>query len=155
VDRQPADRRARRKRPRRHPLRPWRLHARGEPRATFDEAADLGGKDFYDAVHPMAIQTISAFLEADRYDVIHDHTGPIAACLGAMSDTPVLQTLHGPFNPDVRWLCRMPGDKIYFNSISDSQRSGCPELNYIGTIHNAVEVESYPFRSEKEDYARS
>jgi glycosyltransferase involved in cell wall biosynthesis len=70
-----------------------------------------------------------------------------------LSDTPVLHTLHGPFNPDVRRLCRMIADKIYFNAISDSQRSGCPELPYVGTIYNAVEVETYPFRSEKEDYA--
>jgi glycosyltransferase involved in cell wall biosynthesis len=122
-------------------------------RAPFDQAVSLGGKDFYGAVHPMAIQTMSAFLEADRYDVIHDHTGAIAACLGALSATPVLQTLHGPFNPNVRRLCRMIADKIYFNSISDSQRSGCPELNYVGTIYNAVEVESYPFCADKEDYA--
>jgi glycosyltransferase involved in cell wall biosynthesis len=126
---------------------------RGELRAPFDEAVDLGGKDFYGAVHPMAAQSVAPFLEADRYDVIHDHTGPIAACLGALSDTPVLHTLHGPFNPDVQQLFRMIADKIYFNSISDAQRSGCPELNYIGTIYNAVEVETYPFRSEKEDYA--
>jgi glycosyltransferase involved in cell wall biosynthesis len=26
-------------------------------------------------------------------------------------------------------------------------------LNYVGTIYNAIEVESYPFRSEKADYA--
>jgi len=113
----------------------------------------LGGRDFYDAVHPMAMRTMCAFLEADRYDVIHDHTGAIAACLGALSETPVLQTLHGPFNPDVRRLCRMIADKIYFNTISDSQRSGCPELNYVGTIYNAVEVQTYPFRADKEDYA--
>jgi glycosyltransferase involved in cell wall biosynthesis len=94
-----------------------------------------------------------AFLEAERYDIIHDHTGAMAACLGALSDTPVLHTLHGPFNPEVRRLCRMIADEIYFNSISDSQRSGCPELNYVGTIYNAVEVESYPFRAEKEGYA--
>jgi glycosyltransferase involved in cell wall biosynthesis len=124
-----------------------RLHA------PFDYPVSLGGRDFYDAVHPMAIQTISAFLEADQYDIIHDHTGAIAACLGALSETPVLHTLHGPFNPDVRRLCRMISDKIYFNSISDSQRSGCPELNYIATIYNAVEVETYPFCSKKEDYA--
>ncbi|MCA1716811.1 MAG: glycosyltransferase family 4 protein [Actinobacteria bacterium] len=126
------------------------LYATGDSRtrarlsAPFDEPVSLGGKGFYDAVHPMAIQ---------RYDVIHDHTGAMAACLGALSETPVLHTLHGPFNPDVRRLCRMIADKIYFNSISDSQRSGCPELNYVGTIYNAVEVETYPFRSEKEDYA--
>ena len=59
-----------------------------------------------------------------------------------MSDTPVLHTLHGPFNPDVRQLFRMIAHKIYFNSISESQRSGCPELNYVGTIYNAVEVET-------------
>jgi glycosyltransferase involved in cell wall biosynthesis len=47
----------------------------------------------------------------------------------------------------------MISDKIYVNSISDSQRSFCPELNYIGTIYNAVEVETYPFRADKEDYA--
>jgi glycosyltransferase involved in cell wall biosynthesis len=101
----------------------------------------------------MSIQTISAFLEADSYDVIHDHTGAIAACPEAMCNIPVLHTLHGPFNPDVRRLLRMISDKIYFSSISDSQRSGCPKLNYVGTIYNAVGVESYSFRAEKEDYA--
>ena len=126
---------------------------RGELRAPFEGAVDLGELDFYGAVHPMAIQSVAPFLEAERYDVIHDHTGPIAACLGALSDTPVLHTLHGPFNPDVRQLFRMIAGKIYFNSISEAQRSGCPELNYIGTIYNAVQVETYPFRSEKEDYA--
>ena len=126
---------------------------RARLRAPFDYPVSLGGRDFYDAVHPMTIQTMSAYLEADRYDVIHDHTGAIAASLGALSNTPVLHTLHGPFNPDVRRLCHMIADKIYFNSISDSQRSGCPELNYVGTIYNAVEVETYPFRSDKEDYA--
>jgi glycosyltransferase involved in cell wall biosynthesis len=113
----------------------------------------MDGRSFFDLVHPMATQTIPAYLEADQYDVIHDHTGPMAACLGAFSDTPVLHTLHGPFNPDVRQLFLTIADKIYFNSISNSQRSGCPELNYVGTIYNAVEVETYPFRSEKEDYA--
>jgi glycosyltransferase involved in cell wall biosynthesis len=122
-------------------------------KATFDYPVSLGGKDFYDAVHPMAIQTMPAFLEAHNYDLIHDHTGAMAACLGALSETPLLHTLHGPFNPDVQRLCRMISDKIYFNSISDSQRSACPELNYVGTIYNAVEVETYPFRAEKEGYA--
>jgi glycosyltransferase involved in cell wall biosynthesis len=128
-------------------------------RASFQQPVSTGGtvstgsKGFYDLVHPLATQTISAYLEADRYDIIHDHTGPIAACLGALSDTPVLHTLHGPFNPDVRQFFLTIADKIYFNSISDSQRSGCPELNYVGTIYNAVEVETFPFRSEKGDYA--
>jgi glycosyltransferase involved in cell wall biosynthesis len=122
-------------------------------KASFDYPVSLGGKDFYDAVHPMAIQTMPAFLEAESYDIIHDHTGAMAACLGALSKTPLLHTLHGPFNPDVQRLCRMISERIYFNSISDSQRSACPELNYVGTIYNAVEVETYPFHADKEEYA--
>jgi len=94
-----------------------------------------------------------AFLEADRYDVIHDHSGPVAACLGATSGTPVLHTLHGPFTPDTRRLFRTIADKIYFNSISEFQRSRCPELNYVGNIYNAIQVETYPFCDEKHDYA--
>jgi glycosyltransferase involved in cell wall biosynthesis len=132
---------------------PGNSTTKGELRAPFDEAVELGGMDFYSAVHPMAAQSVAPFLEAERYDIIHDHTGPIAACLGALSETPVLHTLHGPFNPDVKQLFSMIKDKIYFNSISEAQRSGCPNLNYIGTIYNAVEVDTYPFRSEKDDYA--
>jgi hypothetical protein len=60
---------------------------RAHLRAPFEQPVILGGKDFYGAVHPMAVQTLSAYLEADRYDVIHDHTGAIAACLGALSNT--------------------------------------------------------------------
>jgi hypothetical protein len=98
----------------------------------------------------MAAQSVAPFLDADSYDIIHDHTGPIAACLGALSEkTPVLHTLHGPFNADVRHLFSMIKDKIYFNSISNAQRAACPDLNYIRTIYNAVEVDSYPFRSQK------
>ncbi len=75
-----------------------------------------------------------ASLEADRYDVIHDHSGAVAACFGALAHTPVLHTLHGSFRSGIREVRLAIPDKVYFNSISDSQRVGCPELNYVGTI---------------------
>jgi glycosyltransferase involved in cell wall biosynthesis len=121
-------------------------------RAPFEGPVSIGG-DWYDAVHTLAIHSTPPFLEAEHYDIIHDHSGPMAACLGAISGTPVLHTLHGPFTPNTQRLFRTIADKIYFNSISEYQRSRCPELNYVGNIYNAIEVETYPFRSEKEDYA--
>jgi hypothetical protein len=54
----------------------------------------------------------------------------------------VLNTVHGPFTPVITRLFRVIADRIYFNSISDSQRSGCPELNYVGTIYNAIQEPS-------------
>jgi hypothetical protein len=63
---------------------------KGELRASFDEAVELGGMDFYSAVHPMAVQSVAPFLEVERYDIIHDHTGPIAACLQPRRQSPLL-----------------------------------------------------------------
>jgi glycosyltransferase involved in cell wall biosynthesis len=122
-------------------------------RPPLEAPAGFGSGSWYDAVNTAATHSVSAFLEPDRYDVIHDHSGAVAACLGALSDTPVLHTLHGPFTPLITRLFHMIADRIYFNSISHSQRTGCPELNYVGTIYNAIQVEAYPFRAEKEDYA--
>src|SRR5215218_1187577 len=153
VDSLPARRRARREGARGYPLRLGRFHDAGGPSPPLEAPAGFGSGSWYDAVNTAATHSVPALLEADRYDVIHDHSGAVAACLGALSDTPVLHALHGPFTPIITRLFRMIADRIYFNSISDSQRSGCPELNYVGTIYNAVEVETYPFRAEKEDYA--
>jgi glycosyltransferase involved in cell wall biosynthesis len=126
---------------------------RARLRAPFDRPIAFGDQRWYEAVHSLTIHTMPAFLEADRYDIIHDHSGPVAASLGALSDTPVLHTLHGPFDPGTRRLFHAISDEIYFNSVSDSQRSGCPELNYVGTVYNAVQVGTYPFREQKDDYA--
>jgi glycosyltransferase involved in cell wall biosynthesis len=64
---------------------PGTSSTRAELRATFDEAVDLGSLDFYSAVHPMAAQSVAPFLEADSYDVIHDHTGPIVQRVWGLS----------------------------------------------------------------------
>lgn len=121
--------------------------------APLETSAGFGRETWYEAVNTLATHSVPAFLEADRYDVIHDHSGAVAACLGSQSGTPVLHTLHGPFTTGIKRLFHTIADEIYFNSISDSQRSGCPDLNYVGTIYNALQVETYPFRDEKQDYA--
>ena len=39
-----------------------------------------------------------------------------------------------------------------FIAISDYQRSGFPDLDFVGTIPNAIDVEHMPFSAEKDDY---
>src|SRR5215207_2407381 len=39
---------------------------------------------------------LHAYERAGDFDVIHDHTGPLGAVLGALVETPVVHTVHGP-----------------------------------------------------------
>jgi len=101
---------------------------------------------------PDALHAISAYLRQDEFDVIHDHSGIIGPAFGALARTPVLHTLHGPFTEDAKRFYRTLSGNIWFNSISDFQAAGCPDLSYVGTIYNSIDIGAHPFRADKEDY---
>lgn len=94
----------------------------------------------------------AAYLRAKEFDIIHNHGGYAGIALAAFVDTPVLTTLHGIFTDQNKPFFLAFKDAVYYNSISDEQRRGCPELNYVGTVYNAIDVPSWPFREKKEDY---
>lgn len=100
--------------------------------------------------------TLAAYLEVSRggYDIVHDHTWKEGLLCGTFAKTPVLHTLHGPFDEENRafysLIKEFPG--MYYASISDYQRKGLPDLNYVGTVYNSVDLSKYPFREEKENY---
>jgi glycosyltransferase involved in cell wall biosynthesis len=96
---------------------------------------------------------LSAYEMADQFDVIHDHSlfGPgIAAVRGA--GPPVVHTLHGPWTPAARRKYGMLRSKLQLVAISEAQRADNPDMPYAGVVHNAVDLDSYPFRAEKDDY---
>jgi glycosyltransferase involved in cell wall biosynthesis len=45
------------------------------------------------------------------------------------------------------------GDEVALVAISDRQRELAPGLNWSGRVHNALHVDDWPFRVEKDDYA--
>ncbi|MDI6858406.1 MAG: glycosyltransferase family 4 protein [Dehalococcoidia bacterium] len=92
-----------------------------------------------------------AYRQADEFDIIHDHTmcGP---AIGNFIDTPMLHTLHGPFTEPVKKFYASLNHGVFFNAISNYQRSCFPELNYVGTIYNSVMLDWYPLQERKKDY---
>ncbi|HEY9722528.1 MAG TPA: glycosyltransferase family 4 protein [Oscillatoriaceae cyanobacterium] len=89
---------------------------------------------------PHELVHVKACLDrASEFDVIHNHAGYVAAAFGHLVDTPVLTTLHGPFerhNHALFEACRaMP-----FVSISDAQRVGGPALHYLATVYNGIDT---------------
>ena len=117
-------------------------------RAPFERMEDGG--------HLEIVHSLAAYLRADEFDVIHDHDGLAGRAMGAVAHrligTPVVATLHGPADVDTQLALNALRADLHFIAISDSQRRGFPDLDFAGTIPNAIDVEHMPYCTEKDDY---
>jgi len=101
---------------------------------------------------PDLLHVTNAFMGADKFDVIHNHAGYSGISMSNLVSTPVLTTLHGIFTEVNKPLFKAFKNSCYYNSISDEQRKGFPDLNYVGTVYNAIDISTFPFSETKEDY---
>ena len=90
-------------------------------------------------------------LAAHDLDIVHDHSlaGPL---LASARRVPTVVTMHGPVAGLNGEYYRRLGDRIELVAISDAQRRQAPDLHWAGTVHNAIDVASFPFRGEKEPW---
>jgi glycosyltransferase involved in cell wall biosynthesis len=84
-------------------------------------------------------------------DLVHDHccAGPL---LARGRRTPTVVTAHGPVTGEVGDYYRYLGDSIELVAISDAQRRLNPDLNWVGRVYNAIDVGTFPYREDKDDY---
>jgi len=109
---------------------------------------ELIGDPWYEAAH-----AISAYDRAGEFDLLHDHTGPVGASIGAMSDAPTVHTLHGPFTDQTRMLYRRIARRHWFVAISNSQQAmGPPNLRWAGVVYNGIPLDRYWLQEDKEDF---
>jgi len=115
--------------------------------------------------HPEAIER--ALFEADHvsrafdlidaaarqgapFDVVHDHSGYMALSMADRLDTPLVHTVHGPFDRHTTPYYALHGSKGDLVCISDSQAASAPDqANVVGVIHNPVDVHSWPLHEDK------
>jgi glycosyltransferase involved in cell wall biosynthesis len=106
------------------------------------------GDPWYEAAH-----AVSAYDRAGEFDLLHDHTGPVGAGIGAMSDAPTVHTLHGPFTDQTTMLYRRIARRHWFVAISRHQQSmGPSNLRWGGVVYNGIPMDRYPLRMDKDDY---
>ena len=125
-----------------------RTDARFAP--TFRSPPDgLGGPD------TMAIELIHAQRTNERlveieHDVVHDHSavGPLFA---PHRESPTVMTVHGPVSGWMKQVYRELRS-VHLVAISDAQRASSPDLPWVGTVYNGIDVESFPLIEEKEDH---
>jgi glycosyltransferase involved in cell wall biosynthesis len=88
------------------------------------------------------------FEHAAEFDLIHNHYDFMALAYTRLVRTPVLTTIHGFSSPRIMPVYRKYLDG-YFVSISDSDRA--PELNYLATVYNGIDLSLYPFQEHAGD----
>ena len=105
------------------------------------------GEPLPEVFHAAAAARILADLDID---VVHDHTlaGPL---LARGREVPTVVTMHGPVAGEPGEYYRLLGNTIDLVAISAAQRRAAPGLPWVGTVHNAVDVTTFPYREAKDD----
>ena len=92
---------------------------------------------------------------AGDFDLVHDHSGPLACALGGAVRTPFCHTVHGPLTGEPGAVYRQisaVSPSVRLISLSDIQRTPLPQLNWLATVHNAIDLDSYPFEPGHDGY---
>ncbi|MEW6554155.1 MAG: glycosyltransferase family 4 protein [Actinomycetota bacterium] len=107
------------------------------------------GKTLFDAYH-----VGQAYREIARgdHDIVHDHSGFLGTAFASLLPQPVVHTLHGPFTRETSRFYQAFRDDCYYVAISERQMECGPDLNYLGVVHNAVDIETHRWLGEKDDY---
>lgn len=109
----------------------------------------LLGNAWYDACHALA-----AYLDVDEYEIVHDHAAVMGPALGALrrGRPPVVHTLHGPWTDEARRLYGLVAAHVHLVAISEAQRRDNPDIRYAGTVPNGIDLDAYPFRTDKGEH---
>lgn len=100
------------------------------------------------------VSEMFAQAEAGKYDILY-FVHPESGLQGAFNHPkiPVVYTLHDPVSD---WYKNMFGifnsDNQYFVSISNNQRREAPDLNYVDTIYNGLDINKFPYSDKHDDY---
>lgn len=89
-----------------------------------------------------------ALARAGEFDLIHNNFDYLPLTYLPFIDTPMLTTIHGFSEPDILRVYRDHKDS-YYVSISDSDRD--PELPYVATVYNGIDLTNLTFRKSAGD----
>lgn len=95
------------------------------------------------------LKSISKILERSKeFDVIHNHMGYQLLPFAGLINIPIVTTLHGAFIVKEEMEFYKQYKNLPFVSISDSQRKGMSDINYISTVYNGIETEKFIYQEK-------
>ena len=106
--------------------------------------------------HVEIVRGLEAYSRARQFDVIRDHDGLASRAWARSRITwwarPWWPRCTAPPTHSRRRCCRPCATTCASSRLSDYQRGGLPELPFVATIPNAIDIDRHPFSAEKDDY---
>jgi glycosyltransferase involved in cell wall biosynthesis len=121
------------------------------PRAIRKESFAASG-EVRNAMKIDGVARVLANLSKLKLDIIHNHIGWRFIPFAQQLSVPVVTTLHKPPGIDYEKLMYTTYPQHPYISISNSQRQSLPELNYIATVYNGIDVDHFTFKNEPGSY---
>ena len=88
--------------------------------------------------------------QANDFDIIHNNFDFLPLTYSSLIKTPMVTTIHGFSSPKIIPVYKKYNSSSHYVAISNSDRS--PELKYIATVYNGINIDEFIFVREPEDY---
>ncbi|HTD40128.1 MAG TPA: glycosyltransferase family 4 protein [Mucilaginibacter sp.] len=94
---------------------------------------------------------ISNLMEkASDFDIIHNNFDFLPLTYSRLVKTPIITTIHGFSSQKIIQVYKKYNSTTHYVSISNSDRS--PELEYLATVYNGINVDDFEFNPTPGDY---
>jgi glycosyltransferase involved in cell wall biosynthesis len=91
--------------------------------------------------------------DGQRFDIVHDHCGFGALAMADRLTTPLVHSVHGPFDEDTTVFYREHGDKATIVAISRAQLADAPpELHDSFVVHNPLNFDEWTLSTTPGDH---
>ncbi len=117
-----------------------------DPNIDIAKVATLWDQYLISLIYRMAIEK--------KVDLIHIHPVDRALPFGlAIKEIPIVYTLHDPIYLWRAEIFKMFQTKNqYYVSISNAQRKPAPNLNWVGTVYNGLDLKKFPFSKKHQGH---
>jgi glycosyltransferase involved in cell wall biosynthesis len=120
--------------------------------ASLVSAFPAARSDDLGLTQPELLHALTCLRDADRFDVVSDHTGALGLALSNLTSTPFLNTVHGTLAGEAgalyRRVCEVTPTAALV-SLTESHRATASDLPWAATIPNAIDLDDHPLRAER------
>ncbi len=98
------------------------------------------------------ISTILKTIRELEPDIVHNHFAWRLIMFQEFIDCPMYTTVHGPISSIHERYGYSHHPHANYISISDNQRKAMPELNWVQTIYNGIDVQAFSLGAKQREY---
>lgn len=123
--------------------------------ATLSSVYETAPSEEIGRTSPELRHALACFERAGEFDIVNDHSGPLAAAVGAAVSTPVVHTVHGPLtgaDGELYASLARVAPNVGLVSLSLNQRKPQPGLPWLANCPNALDLGAYPVHVERGEY---